>query len=131
MRSARRRRAVRFELIPMIDVMMILSLFLAVMAFMPQSPEALQADLPGAKTSEAMPPSLTVTLRRDGSLSLDGHAKSMSEIVDALSPLVKKTPEQSVILAADKQIAYDRVMAVLDALKGAGVRHLALATQPD
>lgn len=129
MRAGRRRRGLRFELIPMIDVMMILSLFLAIMAFMPQSPKAMQAELPGAKASEVIPPAMTVTLRQDGSLSLDGRGTNLSELVGRLTPMVRKDPDQPVILAADKQIAYDKVMAVLDALKGAGVRRLALATR--
>ncbi|MEZ0373953.1 MAG: biopolymer transporter ExbD, partial [Candidatus Sericytochromatia bacterium] len=39
-------RKIHFEIIPMIDVMMILVLFLSVMAFLPQVQSAIQTDLP-------------------------------------------------------------------------------------
>jgi len=92
-RNRRRRRDIRFELIPMIDVFMIITLFLTVMAFLPQISDSLKAELPSSQT-------------------------------------VAAKPDTAVIIAADKHLAYEKVVGLIDQLKTAGIKRMALATAP-
>lgn len=120
-------RSARFELIPMIDVMMILTLILALMAFMPQAPHALETELPNAKSGTDVPLNVTVELTKEGILHVNGRTVTVSELGNALAPDLKKSPDMTVILAADKRVPYEQVMLVLDTLKQNGVARLSLA----
>jgi biopolymer transport protein ExbD len=123
----RKARAARFELIPMIDVMMILTLILALMAFMPQAPHALETELPNAKTGTDVPQNLTVELTKEGIINVNGKSVTVGQLGKALAPDLAKTPELTVILAADRRVPYEQVMLVLDTLKQNGVARLSLA----
>lgn len=126
-RQSRRQRVARFELIPMIDVMMILTIFLAVMAFLPQIRTAIQAQLPEASHAEAVPPSVTVELNREG-LRFEGQAVTPDALNDDVARAIAKNAETSFVVAADKALPYEQVISLVNNLKGDGAKHIALAT---
>lgn len=129
MRSRRRRReGIRFELIPMIDVFMIITLFLAVMAFLPQITDSLKAELPGSTTADQTPPSVVVQMSLDGQLHYQDQPIEAGVLQERLKVLVTEKPETAVIVAADKSLPYSKVVTLIDQLKESGVRRLALAT---
>lgn len=125
-RQSRRARIPRFELIPMIDVMMILCLFLAVMAFLPQVRTSIQAQLPSASSAEQTPPSITIDLTREG-LAIDEKPISPDELTASVQAEVAKNPETSFVIAADKSLTYEQVMNLLDRVKSSGAKRIALA----
>lgn len=130
-RSRRRGRiSVRFELIPMIDVFMIISLFLAVMAFLPQISDSLRAELPKSQTAEKTPPSLMVQLALDGSIHFQDQVVEPAILQAKLKEVLATKPDTAVIIAADKHIPYEQVINLIDQLKMSGVKRLALATAP-
>jgi biopolymer transport protein ExbD len=129
-RQSRRDRVPRFELIPMIDVMMILTIFLAVMAFLPQVRTSLEAQLPQASTATETPPSVTIELTRDG-LALDEKAITPDELTAAVEAALKENPDTSFVIAADKALPYEQVIGLLDRVKSSGAKRIALAaTKP-
>ncbi len=129
-RQSRRDRVPRFELIPMIDVMMILTIFLAVMAFLPQVRTSLEAQLPQASSATDTPPSVTIELTRTG-ISLDEKPMSADELTDAIKSTIEKNPDTSFVIAADKSLPYEQVIGLLDRVKGSGAKRIALAaTKP-
>ncbi len=124
----RRKRPVRFELIPMIDVFMIISLFLMVMAFLPQITDSLKADLPTSKTAAKTPPATVVQMTRNGDIILSGQTVPPSLLEARLKALLASRPDLAVIIAADKRLPYEKVIGLIDDVKTAGIKHLALAT---
>ncbi len=126
-RQSRRERTPRFELIPMIDVMMILTIFLAVMAFLPQVRTSIAAQLPEASHAEDTPPSLTIELTREG-LTMDEKAQTPDSLVAAVQAAVAKDPNTSFVIAADKSLPYEQVIGLIDRVKGSGAKRIALAT---
>ncbi|MEB3197223.1 MAG: biopolymer transporter ExbD [Candidatus Sericytochromatia bacterium] len=126
-RSSRRTRSPRFELIPMIDVMMILTIFLAVMAFLPQVRTSITAQLPEASSAENTPPSLTIELTRDG-LRLEEKPQTPDGLVEEVKAAVEKNPETAFVIAADKSLPYEQVIALIDRVKGSGAKRIGLAT---
>ncbi|MNR82186.1 biopolymer transport protein ExbD [compost metagenome] len=127
-RSRRRREGIRFELIPMIDVFMIITLFLAVMAFLPQITDSLKAELPGSTTADQTPVSVVVQITLDGRLHYQDQPIEPEILQERLKVLVNEKPETAVIVAADKSLPYSKVVTLIDQLKESGVRRLALAT---
>ena len=126
-RQSRRDRVPRFELIPMIDVMMILTLFLAVMAFLPQVRTSIQAQLPQASSAEDTPPSMTIELTREG-IEFEDEAVSPDSLVGAVQAAIQKNPETSFVIAADKSLPYEQVINLVDRVKSSGAKRIALAT---
>ena len=111
----------------MIDVMMILTLFLALMAFMPQSPRAMETELPSAKSGTDVPMNVTVELGKEGVLHVNGKSVTLRELGPTLAPELQKSPDMTVILAADRRVPYEQVMLILDTLKQNGVGRISLA----
>lgn len=126
-RRNKRERVPRFELIPMIDVMMILTIFLAVMAFLPQVRTSIQAQLPQASNADETPPSATIELTKDG-LELEDKPLSPDALEPEIAAILKKNPETSFVIAADKRLPYEDVISLLNRVKGAGAKRIALAT---
>ena len=126
--GAAHRRGARFELIPMIDVFMIITLFLMVMAFLPQVSESLRADLPSSKTAEKTPPSVMVQITKDGETLFQGKPTPPEVLEARMKALIAAKPDTAVIIAADKALPFEKVVGLIDRLKTAGVKRLALAT---
>lgn len=111
----------------MIDVMMILTIFLAVMAFLPQVRTSIAAQLPEASTAEDTPPSLTIELTKEG-LMMDDQAQTPDTLVTAVQAAIAKDPNTSFVIAADKALPYEQVIGLIDRVKGSGAKRIALAT---
>jgi biopolymer transport protein ExbD len=111
----------------MIDVMMILTIFLAVMAFLPQVRTSIQAQLPQASSAENTPPSVTIELTREG-MKVEDQVVSPDAVVAEVQKLVQKNPDTAFVIAADKSLPYEQVIGLLDRVKGAGAKRIALAT---
>ncbi|MBU6428223.1 MAG: biopolymer transporter ExbD [Cyanobacteria bacterium REEB65] len=114
----------------MIDVFMILALFLMVMAFLPQINESLKAELPSSKTADQSPPSVVVQLTSSGEIDYQGDTIGADVLQARIKTALAGRPDLAVIVAADKNLPYQRVVSLIDTLKTAGVTHLALATAP-
>jgi biopolymer transport protein ExbD len=126
----RRRKATTFEVVPMIDVFMIITLFLMVMAFLPQISDSLKAELPSSQTAEKSPPSMVVQLTKDGAIRFQDQVVEPAILQAKLQEAVKAKPDTAIIIAADKNIAYEKVVTLIDQLKTSGIKRLALATAP-
>lgn len=111
----------------MIDVMMILTIFLAVMAFLPQVRTSIAAQLPQASNAENTPPSKTIELSREG-LKYEDAATNPDALDASVKDAVSKNPETSFVIAADKSLPYEQVIDLLNRVKGDGAKHIALAT---
>ena len=74
---------------------------------------------------------LTVGISASGALTLDGRAiKDETELADRARDAVRKSPDVRAVIQADKSVVYGRVIAVMDALKRAGVTKIAFAVAP-
>lgn len=125
----RKRKQIRFELIPMIDVMMIISLFLAILAFLPQFEGALDTQLPQAGSNEKPPVAITITIDKGGNIYLEDRSYTHSQFLERIKTILIKSPTVPIIVAADKRLTYEQVISVLDSLKSAGAKRIALATE--
>lgn len=128
-KSKQKRKEIKFEIVPMIDVMMILVLFLAVMAFLPQIQGAIQTDLPPSGTSDSLSvEDLLVSMNSSGAIYVGEQSVTQNTMLSAIEDELERQPERRVVLAADKTLAYEEVMRVLDTLREANIDNIALAT---
>ena len=88
--------------------------------------------LPMAKYSETLKKSnFTVSLKKDGTLYLEDAPIELAPLLDRVKEEAKSNTAFSVTIRADEEASYKRVIALIDALKGAGVTNLGLATDPE
>jgi biopolymer transport protein TolR len=133
----KRRRAMSdINVVPYIDVMLVLLIIFMVAAPLIQPG---QIDLPsvGQALNPAVAP-LEVRLRRDGTVLLVNRLKGGEEQAvtkEALLPAVRALqaaqPNQAVVISADRNLKYDEVLKVLDVLQAGKVKKVGLLARPE
>ncbi len=132
----RSRRAVnQINVVPYIDVMLVL-----LVIFMVTAPfiSPTQVELPSVGKSAVAPVApLEVMVRADGSLLLrDRGADEIGETVSgagleaAVRARAQAQPGQPVVISADRNVQYGRVMQVMDTLQTMGVARVGLLVKP-
>jgi biopolymer transport protein ExbD len=126
MRYLEQRKA-RIEIVPMIDIMFFLLIFF-VMATLRMIPATgIASQLPHSSTAQQMPhPKLLVSLLEDGSIIVDNQPMSLEALTDRLKA-AGHAAETAVTIASVKGASVQKLMAVMDACRTAGVTQLALA----
>ena len=134
MRIHRRRSIAEINVVPYIDVMLVLVVILMVTA--PLMTQGVQVDLPQAQakslpTDKPLP--VIVTVNREGQLFLsimDDPAKAIStEVVQAeITAAVLKDPERPVLVRGDRSVMYESVLETMVLLQQSGVSSVGLET---
>ena len=111
---------------PLVDIMLVLLIIFMIATKLDQ-PGAIDVQLPHATTaSEIQHSTLAIIVHRDGSMHLDGAAVTLAGIEAAAS---RTAADGQALVSADKGVDYERVVAVMDALRKGGVSKLALPTE--
>jgi biopolymer transport protein TolR len=134
-RRTSRRLMNQINVVPYIDVMLVL-----LVIFMVTAPliNPGQIELPSVgKTSDPPLQPMEVSIRTDGSLMMRDRARSMEErkvsrdeLLAAIRQKQKQNPEQAVVIAADKDVRYEAVLEVMDMLQRNQVRKVGLLAKP-
>jgi len=134
-RRSSRRLMNQIDVVPYIDVMLVL-----LVIFMITAPliNPGQVELPSiSKTSDPPMQPMEVSVRTDGTLWLRDRARSMEErrvsrnqLIAAIRQKQKQSPEQAVVIAADKDVRYEAVLEVMDMLQQNQVRKVGLLAKP-
>ena len=127
--GSRRRTVTGINVTPMVDITLVLLIvFMVTATFV--SDAGLKVNLPKAATTEAAATaSLTVTLDAKGDLYLMQEPVDERGLRANLAREAARNPGVRVTLAADRALAYGKVMAILDAIKASGVSRVALAAE--
>jgi biopolymer transport protein TolR len=130
-----RRLMNQINVVPYIDVMLVLLVIFMVTAPMIQSGSV---DIPSVGKA-AQPPAdpLEVIIRSDGELALRDRAAGGPEITVSREELGRRlreaqarNPQQPVLIAAAKSVRYELVMQVMDQLQRQQVSRIGLLVQP-
>jgi biopolymer transport protein TolR len=134
-RRGRRRLMNEINVVPYIDVMLVL-----LVIFMITAPliNPGQIELPQIGKSLAPPVApLEVIIKSDGSLRLHDRSRpggeqktSRTELVDAIKRKQAQNTEQPVVIAGDKSVRYEEVMNVMDILQQQQVKKVGLLARP-
>lgn len=130
-----RRLMNEINVVPYIDVMLVLLVIFMVTAPMIQTGSV---DLPSVGKS-AQPPvaPLEVIIKADNSLAIRDravggpeHVVQRAELAARIRSAQEKNPEQAVLIAGDRTIKYEEVLAVMDELQRQQVKKIGLLVQP-
>jgi biopolymer transport protein ExbD len=118
------------DMAPLIDVVLLLLIF-----FMLTStflvPEAIKLELPTASSAQAAEKTpIVVLLGRDGEIVVNGTEVSLAALQDEIRSLLRSDTDQTVTLKADAQVAVQEMLEVMDEIRAAGGRSIALSTRP-
>lgn len=133
-RRGKTREEPEINLIPLIDVLLVILIFLMVTTTYNRYAQ-LGVQLPTASTATSRAPTadtIEVTVSREGVITLAGKSFSgndQAQLVEAFKQLSQNHPQAQVELAADSAAAHGRVVFVLDAARQAGLTHLGIYTQ--
>ena len=109
-------------------VMLLLIFFLLTSQFVIQT--GVKVKLPGAKTTEqTIPSQLIVTLTSAGGIYVGNEEISMAELPGKLESIKLSNLEENVIIRADKSVAIELVIKVIDAAKSVGIDKFTIETE--
>ncbi len=133
-RRAKHRLMNEINVVPYIDVMLVLLIIFMITAPMINHG---QIELPQIGKSLATPAApLEVIIKADGSLTLRDRAKSAVEqkvdrnqLIEAIKQKQAENADQPVVIAADKSVRYEEVIKVMDILQQNQVQKVGLLAQ--
>ncbi|MFO7541592.1 MAG: protein TolR [Thiobacillus sp.] len=130
-----RKQVAQINVVPMIDVMLVLLvIFMVTAPFI--SPG--QVELPSVgKTSQTPSQPLEVTIKESGVYLLRDRASggeerqvTKSALVDEIAAFHRLSPDQPVVIAADKNVRYEEVMNTMTVLQRAQITRIGLLARP-
>jgi biopolymer transport protein TolR len=130
-----RRLLNEINVVPYIDVMLVLLVIFMVTAPMIQTGSV---DLPSVgKSSQPPVAPLEVIIKADGALALRDRAKgsaelgvTRAELAERLKQAQAASPQQPVLIAGDRSVKYELVLNVMDELQKQQVAKIGLLVQP-
>ena len=116
----------RFELTPLIDIIFILVLFFAVTSSFVEQKKGIDLILPSAVSIQAATKSIVISIDRNQRVHWNGNRIKESAIQSKVSTLMKDAPDQQIVLQADKNTPYIRVVSILDTIRTSGCYNVML-----
>lgn len=129
LRNYRETKQPDLNIIPMIDIMFFLLVFFMLSTMYMVEQKTIPVNLPQA-TSAAIDnkTNFTVTLKDDGSIYPEDQQTDIQTLLMQATKEQKNNPSFAIIIRADKDINYDKVVSFIDTLKKAGITRFGLAT---
>lgn len=110
-------------------VLMLIIFFILTSSFAIQT--GLRVRVPEVTSSDNVPQQqLYVLLTEKGYIFFDRKKVEREELVELIKKAVEESKINTLIVRADKNVAYGFVVEVMDIAKRAGIKNLALATKP-
>ncbi|MBY4594453.1 protein TolR [Ottowia caeni] len=130
-RGRGRRTINEINMVPFIDVMLVLLIIFMVTAPL-ITPGVINVPSAGQST-KAPDKRIDVQIDAEGQLSLGGEVKlektSEKEAIAAIKQALNENPEMPVMIAADSELRYQQVISMMKQLKEAGVQRVGLAVK--
>lgn len=127
------RRRARLEIIPLIDIMFfLLATFVMVSLSMIRN-QSIPLNLPSAGSASPRPglPAATLAVTADGTIYWDKEPITAVDLSSKLAALLAVNPDPEISIHGDRGANFGSVIQLLDKVRQAGVRKVALQTQSD
>jgi biopolymer transport protein ExbD len=118
----------RIEIIPMIDIMLFLLVFFAMMTLKMIPTSGHVTKLPTSSTAATIPPpKLLVEISPDGTLLVENNAVTAEQLTALLRQ--RNSGKTAVTIAGNDTASLQQVMSVIDAIKLGGATEISLSTR--
>ena len=133
-----RRKPPRIEIIPMVDVMMLLLVFYVLSSLAMTQTKGIDVQLPSAQSAQAssLPQQLVVTVNSQGEVYLLQQLVPVDQLGVQLQQLCQNRPggleavqQEGIILNADQSSQMRQTVGVMDQLRQLGIYNFSISTQ--
>jgi len=130
----RRRRITDMNVVPYIDVMLVLLIIFMITS--PLLSRSVDVQLPNVKQATAVSSSKTdiiiVSINAQGQLFVDSDEKPLSteQLITRITALRRLSSNSSVLVRGDSRLAYGEIVKVMSLLQGIGISKVGLMTKP-
>ena len=113
----------------LVDVMMTLLIIFIIVA--PMLEQGIDVNLPTAEPKHIdVRDVLTITVSENERVYLEDQRVTLEELADRLSSIRTARDDVAVVIKADTELRYGKVIEVLDTVREVGITRLAMATRP-
>jgi biopolymer transport protein TolR len=127
--SRQRRFLAEINVIPLVDVVLVLLIIFMVTA--PMLYRGMDIKLPSSASNTIKPEIRAVlSIEKDQRLYLDKDPVSVAQLEQKLRVLKEEHADVSLYLRADRDVPYGVVVQVMDGVKKAGIEKLGMVTEP-
>jgi biopolymer transport protein TolR len=127
--TRRRRFLAEINVIPLVDVVLVLLIIFMVTA--PMLYRGMDINLPTSQSNTITPEErLVLTIERDQKVYLDKDQLSLEQLEFKLKQAKRHNADVSIYLRADRAVPYGTVVRVMDEIKKAGIEKLGMVTDP-
>jgi biopolymer transport protein ExbD len=121
----------RVELTSMTDIIFLLLIFFMISTTFEGARKSLDIQLPESTAAEAAQEvrQHIIEMSVDDALRLDGQPVTIQDLVPRLVQGGTPSLQRAVIIRADKRLPYGKVVAVLDLVRQANIREIAVAVR--
>ncbi|GAB1264329.1 protein TolR [Aurantivibrio infirmus] len=136
LRKGKRKPMAEINVVPYIDVMLVLLIIFMVTApMLMQGVEVTLPQAPSAPVDQKEDEPLIVSIKADGSyfLSVGGDPeaeKPLADIKELVSKVIRQKPDTRVLIYGDTSVPYGKVVSMMSELQNAGVPAVGLVTDP-
>lgn len=115
---------------PLVDVMLVLLIIFMITA--PMMTQGVDVSLPQttARPLQQDEAPVIVTVTKKGEIYVDRNRGDQAMLREKLASLAQRGTDRTILLKADKNVAYGLVVAVMADIKGAGFDKLGMVTEP-
>ena len=115
---------------PLVDIMLVLLIIMMIVA--PLLQKGVDVKLPTASNTSDKPETqdqTVVAVTADGRLHLNSREIAEQDLAQRVAEVLETKKERIVLIKADEDAAYGRVMAAMDALRKAQIEDMGLITE--
>ncbi|MFQ3368355.1 MAG: biopolymer transport protein TolR [Methylophilaceae bacterium] len=124
----KRRLMNQINVVPYIDVMLVLLVIFMVTAPM-TNPGVVDLPKVGQSLKQQVAP-IVISIKKDATTEIKGKKYKKDDLLAYVKESLDKNPEQSVVIAADKKVQYQEVIIVMDLLKQNAINKVGLLLKP-
>jgi biopolymer transport protein ExbD len=130
--SPRSKRRARIEIIPLIDIIFFLLATFVMVSLSMVKNRAIPVNLPVASTSAAQETRdfATISINAAGDYFFNKQPVDAAGLDNSLRELLASNPDPHVFIHGDSDAAFGKAIAALDAVRKAGIKKVAIETQP-
>ena len=125
----KRRMMDQINVVPYIDVMLVLLVIFMVTAPM-TNPGVVELPKVGQSLKQKSNP-IVISVKKNSKIEVNGEAYKKDSLLVFLKQKLEKNPAQSIVIAADEKVKYGAVISLMDLLKQNEFNKVGLLLKPE